>query len=380
MEEKYYEIIVKLVKNHRKYPGLEAILEDIVADVHERAKIVMNNVSNSEVVETYLAKIVSSSIITVPKKLNFNTNINHKVITTNSTTLSPRILESKTEVKENIEQENNMLEELVEEPIKSENEIILEQKSQDNVDISLVDKMINGVDSSKENDNLFIEETTFEMEETALDFEDLDNIEIIEETEYNSTETNDIVIEDTTESIIDEAEAIVEEADEIETIDVVEDQEEFLLDETETIVEDAEEIETLDIVEEQEEFLLDEAEAIIEEIDEIETIDVVEDQEEFLLENNDTSVKAELVTENNSMTSPNYQVFNYEPEELAFDKEYIETAIIDLSKKKPDAKIIDIIDLKYNKNHSVEEIATTLNLDVTFVVEVLSDVIDTIKD
>ena len=46
MENKYYEIIAQLVKNHRKYPGLEAILDDIVLDVQERAKVVLNNVMN----------------------------------------------------------------------------------------------------------------------------------------------------------------------------------------------------------------------------------------------------------------------------------------------------------------------------------------------
>ena len=75
MENKYYELITELVKNHRKYPGLEAILEDIVLDVQERAKVVLNNITNTEIVESYLTKIVSTSIITVPLKLDIESLI-----------------------------------------------------------------------------------------------------------------------------------------------------------------------------------------------------------------------------------------------------------------------------------------------------------------
>ena len=73
MEKKYYDLIVELVKNHRKYVGLESILDDIVEDVYNHAKVVVDTISNEDVIESYLNKVVSTSIITVPKRLNFNT-------------------------------------------------------------------------------------------------------------------------------------------------------------------------------------------------------------------------------------------------------------------------------------------------------------------
>ena len=80
MENKYYEIIKKIVVNHRKYPGLEAILEDIILDVQERGNVVIKNITNADIVESYLTKIVSTSIITVPKRMNYNIKTNHRVI------------------------------------------------------------------------------------------------------------------------------------------------------------------------------------------------------------------------------------------------------------------------------------------------------------
>ena len=72
MENKYYNLIISLIEQHRKYPGCESILEDIANDVYEHAKIVINSVSNEDVIIAYLNKVVSTSIVTVPRKLNIN--------------------------------------------------------------------------------------------------------------------------------------------------------------------------------------------------------------------------------------------------------------------------------------------------------------------
>lgn len=82
MEKRYYDLIIKLIKEHRKYSGLEAILEDIANDVYEHSKIVISSVTNEEVIAAYLSKVVAVSIVTVPKKMNFNVKTRHHVITT----------------------------------------------------------------------------------------------------------------------------------------------------------------------------------------------------------------------------------------------------------------------------------------------------------
>ena len=60
MENKYYDLIISLIKNHRKYPGLESILDDIAKDVLERSKVVVATVTNEDVVKAYLEKTVAS--------------------------------------------------------------------------------------------------------------------------------------------------------------------------------------------------------------------------------------------------------------------------------------------------------------------------------
>ena len=77
---KYYNLIEKLVKNHRKFPGYEAILEDIIDDVYAHSEVIINSIDNENVIESYLQKVISTSIITVPKRLKFNTRVSHRVI------------------------------------------------------------------------------------------------------------------------------------------------------------------------------------------------------------------------------------------------------------------------------------------------------------
>lgn len=74
-DNKYYEKIKTLIENHKKYLGLELILEDIIDDVYSHSEVIINTVKNESVIEAYLSKVVSTSIITVPKKLNFRSTV-----------------------------------------------------------------------------------------------------------------------------------------------------------------------------------------------------------------------------------------------------------------------------------------------------------------
>ena len=71
MKTKYYELVKELIQSHKKYAGLEPILEDIINDVFAHSEVVISNISNEVVVQAYLEKVVATSVITVPKKLNF---------------------------------------------------------------------------------------------------------------------------------------------------------------------------------------------------------------------------------------------------------------------------------------------------------------------
>ncbi|MBQ7763965.1 hypothetical protein IJ384_01210 [bacterium] len=72
MEKKYYDLIISLIKEHKKYSGYEPILEDIANDVYEHSKVIFGTISNEDVIKAYLNKTISISIVTVPKRLNFS--------------------------------------------------------------------------------------------------------------------------------------------------------------------------------------------------------------------------------------------------------------------------------------------------------------------
>ena len=77
---KYYSIIENLVKQNRKFQGLEAILDDIIDDVYSHSEVIINSINNDGVIQSYLEKVVSTSIITVPKKMGFHPEIKHRTI------------------------------------------------------------------------------------------------------------------------------------------------------------------------------------------------------------------------------------------------------------------------------------------------------------
>ena len=47
---KYYDLIVSMIKSHRKFIGCEDILENIIDDVYNHAEVVLNTVENESVV------------------------------------------------------------------------------------------------------------------------------------------------------------------------------------------------------------------------------------------------------------------------------------------------------------------------------------------
>ncbi len=70
-DNKYYSLIESLVRKHKKFPGYEEILDDIIDDVYSHSEVIINSINNESVINAYLEKVISTSIITVPKRLNF---------------------------------------------------------------------------------------------------------------------------------------------------------------------------------------------------------------------------------------------------------------------------------------------------------------------
>ena len=157
---KYYNIIADIVKKHRKYSGLEAILDDIIDDVYNHSEVIINSVPNESVISAYLEKVVATSIITVPKKMGFHPEIKH--VTVSSVTHQP--------------QQSFVSNEVVKK-----------------VDNTLVDKMINSAESTSS------DSTESDLLELASDKSELNDIvdkPIQEEQEPNLNSIDDDVLTD----------------------------------------------------------------------------------------------------------------------------------------------------------------------------------------
>ena len=162
-ENKNYRLIESFIKKHKKYPGLESILDDIIDDVYSHSEVILNTVTNESVINAYLEKVVSTSIITVPKRLGIRNSIPSRVI-----------------------------------EIKPKQEI-------PKVDKALVDRMINNAEPVDAGSKI---PTMTAEEEFALDNKTLDNIENITIEEPMLTETNEqLIVHEEEPVLLEETEA-----------------------------------------------------------------------------------------------------------------------------------------------------------------------------
>ena len=143
-ENKYYGIIENLVKKHKKFPGLESILEDIIDDVYSHSEVIIKTVTNEDVINAYLEKVVSTSIITVPKKMNFHPEIKHKSFISEHNTIKvdQKLIDKMINAPEIIKPIEPVAEEVKQEEISVEEEhpqIIQEPIIDDSVNIDTID-------------------------------------------------------------------------------------------------------------------------------------------------------------------------------------------------------------------------------------------------
>ena len=252
---KYYSVIENLVKQNRKIQGLEAILDDIIDDVYSHSEVIINSINNDGVIQSYLEKVVSTSIITVPKKMGFHPEIKHRTIDAQqvlenvaqrkaekvNTELVDRMINNipieNNEVHQETVEKDSEFEELepeTSELMLSEAPKEVEQTTEDNIlnfneemhEESSDNTLEDFVDSdSLEIEDLDAEEPTFETEE-PLQEESLEVSELneepnfVEDTQNDSLELNDlenISLDDASESTATEE---IQDLETVETEDV----------------------------------------------------------------------------------------------------------------------------------------------------------------
>ena len=421
--EKYYDLIVELVKAHRKYAEYASILDEIVDDVCIQAKTVVQTIDNEDVVKSYLNRIVSTSMITVPRKLGVAKSRQTAVVIPETTTINETeddsIIEDLTNT--NVAQEDELIYE-------ETNSTYIDEEQADNadtysyeaelntidtetenkkdiqVDRDLVDKMINGVQPDEANDTMENADTVLLSEDDASDLEldfDTDTEAGNEpDDEFTSNETNNDIaelatvsyetVEEEPESTLETTEPIVEEeentekselldtlypADNFEQTDNAEDNLiEFSgntnLDEiTDTSAEFDDNLEQPDI------------ESLALDTDEFATFE--EPVQEMLEETpgiNDLSESSEESYSQENFNPPSYKLFNFSPDKENDNLDEIMNDIKEMDAKNPGKHILEICNAKYIDCKSVSEISESLNISTDDVIEVLNEIIYLVKD
>lgn len=315
---KYYNIIADIVKKHRKYSGLEAILDDIIDDVYNHSEVIINSVPNESVISAYLEKVVATSIITVPKKMGFHPEIKH--VTVSSVTQQPQQSFVSNEVVKKVD--NTLVDKMInsaESTCSDSTESDLLELASDKSELNdIVDKPIQ--EEQEPNLNSIDDDVlTNEFDAPAQDYiEDNDLLVLSEKIEENdlSSDVNEVLPADNQENLDIENHDEKNDIDELSTEDLEinnapesdESKNDFLQEQVEDsdfVVEKADDIQSLDYQHEDDvleeisdkDDLLDnfveskendEKEPLQEAADDIEEV-AAETNEEVVLENDDSS-------------------------------------------------------------------------------------------
>ena len=378
--EKYYDLIVSLIKANRKYPGCEALLDEIVKDVYAHAEVVLNTVTNESVISSYLSKIVTTSMITVPRRLGIQVQRPRAAETVQ---VQPAVVEQ-TPVEEdelaNV-QEDEIQEEIIEEP-----EALVEAT----------------LDEADENAELIEDFEELDLDETVVedDSEAEDEEEPLEEDEIPAEE--EVLQEADDENELDESDEVLEEVEEI-----VQPVDKTLVDKMINGVSNEPASEIEELIENDDDELLSEGdnEALTEldtaegnlleedsmqdasELDEaLEIQEYNADEEVELFESSETEelLSDDVVeSEENDVQSTgakSYKIFEFAPQKLEYDVDGILPEIQDMQAKNPELNIIEIFKLKYQDKLSVDEIVSKLNIPEDKVLDILNEFMYIVKD
>lgn len=455
MENKYYNLIAESIKAHRKFSGLEEILDQLIEDVYDHAKVVLESVDNDATIAAYLDKVITTSLITVPKKLNINKRKTSKAVellehiqdsnkkvddivltanfvgeidtyecSTDEETGSiddtlEQLSEPSTEIEDNsIEATETItavveMNEFAEEDDAEQNVITFENESEiisdetsyieeDNtievsdiettVDKSLIDKMINGVpdvaleqtvnESFEEFEPIDVEEETTEINETIdipeasteNDFEDLEIIDTLD-------------IEDTSFEGNSETNIETNDADLLPISDEVKEDFQHNLPTDETFTSQDEELELSEAQEEFEEDVALQAtdnQFEYDNLNEIEALDTLDDLEDLditegLISSEEGLLEEPLINTSN-FNIPSFEYFAYTPYKLNIDEAEIIEELKLLDSKHPQLRILDIFDLKFNKQLTINDIVSNLNIDKELVIDALVEIESIVED
>lgn len=450
--EKYEDLIISIIKKHRKYQEYEDLLDAIVSDVKEHAQAAVSSVTDESVLETYLTKTVATSMVTVPKRLGYqrqkisrpliseqphevsavedysdetlleqlndeenqkNTEIEFELNDEVELNETGPVAEDISELEENSDidstvnlqesadideisldsediQDTNSAEDFYSDEIQSDDvfeqndsvELSETQESKPELDISLVDKMINGVPSESDLETetvneIFIpeiddegasltagneeitglsedseseEDFVIDLEQSESDgeaeqFADSDLTDELENSDFEELSSDDIILEDNSLESINQEEAL----------------EDLLSAENDDLTFDLPSVDADESIESEGSINIS-----------ADTLDESESNEEVITET--------ASTENSNPNESLYKLLCFEPLDEEDDFDLIEDELISYSGKHPEKMISKICDMKFKNNFSVKEISEKLNKPESEILETLNEIVNIVKD
>ena len=347
---KYYSIIENLVKQHKKFPGNETILDDIIDDVYSHSEVIINSISNESVIKAYLEKVISTSIITVPKKLNIHKEKPSK-------TLQNAISEGRTVNTELIDKMINSSYEQVKQP---ETEY-KKQPPADTNELSTTEPLEEELvmpENLEENDiNTISVDEMIEFSDTAP-INQSEILDIDDNTDFNKE------LEDSSKNVLDEEieedknDFLVDTKEEEDIHFQIENDNNLEEDESANILEFVQEKDASDIIEtDSTELPIDHTENVEMQSDDILNLDLVEPEDTII-----DTVEENLVSdsnENNQLDSEILEISNPDEsdEELEITDSVVEHDDIDIHETEPATEELSFNELDENTdiNNLLEE-------------------------
>lgn len=394
VEEKYYDLILNLVRQHRRYESCKTIENDIVDDVLKRLQPVLKDIHDEAIIESYLQKLVSNSIITMSHKNNiprrniskpelFDNIVNQEkpvevvqkqeehLKLENEPNESNELNESIFDLTEDNLEENSEIsekaEEFIEVPqseesIQPEEAFSKEDLSEDLSEDELVlDEISDNVEEQNDNDEEGSSENEVMMPEQDLG--DSNNIESL-------NEASDVIIENNPDNIVED------EKNEF-SLDFSENKDNN--DNSDELFELNNEINSDFDLASVDDLTLDFNDDNVDEIKNIDEHEEVSYSDIFEVDNNE---EENILPKEISSMSINYDCFDIKLAHEDFsinDKDAIIADIINVNKSHPELNLIEIFKLKYNEHKTVKEIAQELNMSEDDVIIGINKLIDISK-
>ena len=275
------------------------------------------------------------------------------------------------------------------------------------VDQTLVVNMINGVNQNKTEELEYLDEEKSIDEEDLSNYENLEDLEIVEANLDFSEDSSEENQEDFNLDIKNQSDFTLEENYENP-------EDEFLMaDNNEDSFKESFEEKSIDFQTEQEiinledeyendseevsDVMIDDSVEMLECFDEENDLNLLNAEEDVIIESeelepnpiDDNILAEETFTEDNinnddynsyDNCSLNYECFNYEPTDVVFDSQDICDKLSVINDKYSELNILKVCEYKFYRKMSISDIAESLNLEVEAVLEALNLIVDSIKD